>query len=187
MAIYYPTEDQIIAKGPRMGMFYRRGDITPVTIAQIAKVAANNSAVPVTTAQVVKLISDSPWNQAHVEFGMTGYENYGFPGPQYKKKYSADPTSGPGTGSGWPTLWIPTADGKEPEEVFGKVIPTPVTPGVPGGGGTTPATPLTPQKAGFPWWLVMIGGGVLLVGWLTKKRKKGKRGHKRRPRYERKR
>jgi hypothetical protein len=130
--MFIPTEDLIIGKGPRAGMFYRRAASTGTTVAQIAHVAAyhlRQEGYDVSTFQMVQLIANSTWNHAHIRYARTGYENYGFDGPQMQKRYAHDPISTYGSGSGWPTFWIPTADGKEPGQLYGPTAP----PGSPSG------------------------------------------------------
>jgi hypothetical protein len=137
--MFIPTEDLIIGKGPRAGMFYRRASTSGTTVAQIANVAAfhlRQEGYDVSTFQMVQLIANSTWNHSHIRYARTGYENYGFDGPQMQKKYAHDPISSYGSGTGWPTFWIPTADGREPEDLYGVVAPPPQVermPGIPGG------------------------------------------------------
>jgi hypothetical protein len=156
--MFIPTEDLIIDKGPRAGMFYRRASSTGTTVAQIAHVAAyhlRQEGHQVSTFQMVQLIANSTWNHAHIRYARTGYENYGFDGPQMQKKYAHDPISTYGSGSGWPTFWIPTADGKEPGQLYGPTAPPPqveLLPGVtapPGPSRTSPGfTQRTPEPIG---------------------------------------
>lgn len=109
---FEPTTDQM-SESPTIGTFYKRpASKAAVTVAQIAYTAAERAGWSITTASLVKLIAGSPWNKAHFAYGRSGpkqnYTTYGVDGPQYAK-----------TGGAFPPLWIPTADGREPEEVFG--------------------------------------------------------------------
>jgi len=119
---FNPQPENINSKA-RAGYFYARPSGTmSVTVARIAQVAAKNT-TGITTANMVKAIANSAWNKANFTYSMTGvqnYTNYGFPGPQYAK-----------TGDLFPLLWIPTADGKEPEAVFGGLPGITRDPGAP--------------------------------------------------------
>ena len=110
MSNFVPQAAHINSKA-RAGFFYVRPPTSgPVTVARIAQVAAQNTS-GISTANMVRAIADSPWNKSHFEYSKTGtqnYTNYGFPGPQYAKR----------SGS-FPPLWIPTAAGAEPEQVYG--------------------------------------------------------------------
>ena len=144
--MYYPKEEQIKRAGPRPGMFYWA--TRAVNVAEIARVAAKNSPTPISTAEMVALIAGSSWNH-HVRYSSKGYTSYGIEGPQMEAKYSStDYTAGYGTGTSWPMLWIPTADGKEPEDVYGSPS-KPVLEAPPSsGGGTGVFTPGTPSSGG---------------------------------------
>jgi len=128
--MYSPTAEKVVGAGPRPGLFYRRDAGSYTTVAHIAEVAAKNSPIPISTASMVILIANSPWNKGHIRYGQQGYSAYSSAlvykdtqgrgtGPQMEAKYSPDPTSTYGTGGNWPTFWIPTPDGKEPTDVFG--------------------------------------------------------------------
>jgi len=143
--MYYPTDDQIRRAGPRPGMFYWA--TRALNVAEIARVAAKNSETPISTANMVALIAGSTWNH-HIRYSSKGYTSYGIEGPQMEAKYSAtDPTAGYGTGTSWPVLWIPTADGKEPDDIYGSPE-KPVLSAPPSEGGGTLLRPGTPSSGG---------------------------------------
>jgi hypothetical protein len=171
--MYAPIPDQIRGAGPRVGMFYRRDAGSWSSIAHIAEVADRNSPVPVGTAQMVALIANSAWNKSHVRYGSQSYSAYSSMlaykdeqgrgmGPQMEAKYGPDPLSGYGTGSGWPTLWIPTPDGREPEQVFGPPK-FGVAPGI-GTGGGAGAGVLTPIGGAPEGVFTPIGSGGSSAG-----------------------
>jgi len=163
MSNYVPTSEMISTK-PRVGFFYARPMTKgPVTIAQVAYVAAREAGGIISTANMVKRIAESEWNQSHFDYAVKGssqnYTNYGFPGPQYQKE-----------GAAYPLLWIPTPDGKEPEDVFGSPsaevvspgfsVPTPsdtvATPGLSAGTPTSSRGSGSPDSGGTSLW---TGGG----------------------------
>jgi len=191
MAGFNPQPDQITTTA-QPGFFYQRpGSKDNCTVAFIAQAAAQRSATTITTANMVVRIVNSHWNRLNFipysEGPSQYYKNYGLAGgPQYKK-----------TSAGFPLLWIPTADGKEPEQVFGTSPPkmsfnppeqqvTNPLPGVvfnpPGGDGMPPgdgdtwdggSTDPDPNRK---WWVIggiaaaALAAGIGIYAW--KKRKK---------------
>ena len=146
--MYYPKEEQIKRAGPTPGMFY--WPTRALNVAEIARVAAKNSPTPISTANMVVLIASSNWNH-HIRYSTRGYTAYGIEGPQMEAKYSAtNYTAGYGSGTSWPMLWIPTPDGKEPEDVYGSpgVGISPITPGPTDSGSRVRTSPGMPSKPG---------------------------------------
>ena len=65
------------------------------------------------------LMNNATWNN-HIDKKNKGWEAYKVPGLQATPDYSlANPRGPKGSGSDYPVVWIPTADGMEPEEVYG--------------------------------------------------------------------
>jgi LPXTG-motif cell wall-anchored protein len=148
MSNFAPTAEQVTEKA-YCGFFYQRpSSKASVTVAQIAYAAAQRAGGAISTANLVRLIAESPWNQAHFTYALKGsaqnYTNYGFPGPQYAK-----------SGGAFPLLWVPTPEGAEPEDVFGGA-PAVVTvrPGV------EPAQPTRTISAGGGGTRVRAGAGT---------------------------
>ena len=121
---YSPTVDQIKTSAPRYHTFYRPTRDRDITVAQVANVARREAGRPKSaTANTVVAIAHNDWNQ-HIQYGTSGYEAYGIAGPQFKKKYSADPRATVNSGSEYPVLWVDDPDNpKSPEEVYGYVPP----------------------------------------------------------------
>lgn len=194
MAGYVPQPDQITTTA-QPGFFYQRPSSKDnCTVAFIAGAAAQRSATEITTANMVVRIVNSHWNRLNFipysEGPSQYYKNYGLVGgPQYKK-----------VGGVFPLLWIPTADGKEPDQVFGfspppmsfnppeKQPPADPLPGVvynpPGGDGMPPGDGDT-WGGGSPtsdpnrkWWIIggiaaaALAAGIGIYAW--KKQKKGR-------------
>ena len=151
---YNPPLNSIKVKAPRPGTFYRpRLGIHPATVARVAYKDQNIMSTPAG----LKLMNDSSWNR-HIRYATNGYENYSHinEGMQYNPKYNPNnPLSVYGSGNAYPVVWIPPADGREPEAFFGWVPPMtqpgtgPAGPGGPGGpeghpGDTGPPGPLGP-------------------------------------------
>ena len=138
-ARYSPALDQVKTKAPRPGTFYRaRKGIYPATV---AKVAYKDQGV-MGTPSGLKLMNDSTWNR-HIRYAASGYSAYSnIPeGMQFDPKYNVnDPLSVYGSGHAYPVVWVPPADGREPEEYFGWIAP-PTDPG-------EPATPDAPGPMG---------------------------------------
>ena len=64
------------------------------------------------------LINASTWND-HIERKKKGWTAYNVKGLQATPNYStANPHAPKGSGSAYPTAWIPPLDGREPEDVF---------------------------------------------------------------------
>jgi len=111
---------------PEPGKFFRPNDQNAINVSTIALRAYGSG----NTANGVVAIANSTWNRSHVYYADTGYGPYAEhltdgKGPQQEKKYATPPLSVHGSGSHWPTLWLPPLDGKpEPEEYFGWEPPT---------------------------------------------------------------
>ena len=111
---------------PEPGKFFRPKDANSINVATIALRAYKQG----NTANGVVAIANSTWNRSHVYYAKTGYGPYAQhltneTGPQQERRYSTDPLAQPGSGSHWPTLWLPPLDGRpEPEEYFGWVPPS---------------------------------------------------------------
>ena len=197
MAGYSPQPDQIDEKAYPGSFYLRSASKGAITVAEIARVAASRSGTPISTANMVVRIVNSPWNRMNFipysEGPYQHYKSYGLAGgPQYRK-----------VGGAFPVLWIPTADGKEPEQVFGALPYTPPTfsfnppgesttkpfPGLvvnpPGGdgmpetGGDEPYTPPGEQPSSRKWWIIGgIAAAVALGGaaYLATRKKKGGKG-----------
>lgn len=152
---YSPTVEQILTKAPRPGTFYRaRPGVYPATV---ARVAYQNQNV-MSTAAGLKLMNDSSWNH-HIRYASSGYQNYSniAEGMQFDPKYDPnDPLSSYNSGNAYPVVWIPPANGQDPEQFFnwspgmGPAGPpgspgSPGQPGAPGESGTSgPPGPIGP-------------------------------------------
>ena len=126
---YSPSPAEIKKEKPVYNSFYRADKSRYLTVAQIAEAArkAANDPQPF-TQKTVRAIAESSWN-FHVKYARTGYENYGYDGPQLNKFYSLDPRATVKTGNEYPVLWIPDPNNpKEPEEVLGIKPPVVVKP-----------------------------------------------------------
>lgn len=83
------------------------------------------------------LINNSSWND-HIDKKTKGWEAYKVKGLQATPDYSSsNPHEPKGSGSDYPTAWIPPITGEEPETLF-------PTPGEPGQGPVGPAGPPGP-------------------------------------------
>lgn len=112
-----PPAHLVKNKQPEAGLFFRPLNQNPnVLISTIAlRVYGEGN-----TANGVVAIANSTWNQSHIRYAAKGFEPYGVQGPQQEKKYSTDPLSEFGSGTYYPTLWLPPLDNPvEPEEYFG--------------------------------------------------------------------
>ena len=119
---YRPTKAEILAANPRPGTFYQvRKGIYPATVAKVAYGAANVKAG-------LMLMNRSAWN-GHIRKGKAGWEAYKVQGLQFTAHYSATDPCGPyGSGTAFPVVWVPFADGREPGEGPAPG-PVPVPPG----------------------------------------------------------
>lgn len=117
--MFVPSEEQILTRQPTFNSFYRAPDSADKLVAQIANVARQNAGLDSTyTFKTVQAMAFSPWNH-HIDFSMRGYENYGFEGPQYSKKYSLEPLAPVNSGNHYPVIWIPDPDTPlEPSDLF---------------------------------------------------------------------
>jgi len=115
-----------IATVPSPGLWYsvKTGD-NPWKVAKIAYGSAD-------LKKGLLLMNAATWND-HVERSSSGWEAYNVKGLQFLPKYSRVYTHAPkGSGTDFPTIWVPPLDGKEPEAVFVAGI-GPVGPQGPGG------------------------------------------------------
>jgi hypothetical protein len=107
-----PTPEQIVSV-PSPGLWYRMkpGD----TYWGVSKVAYG---LPDVKAGLYRM-NDATWNQ-YIEKKETGWEAYKRKGLQATPNYSASGNlrSPKGSGSAYPTVWIPPVDGREPEVVY---------------------------------------------------------------------
>lgn len=128
---------------PEPGLFFRPNDQNSINVSTIALRAYGSG----NTANGVVAIANSTWNRSHVRYSTQGYEPYNTDGPQQDRKYSTEPLSTYGSGTHWPTLWLPPLDNPvEPEEYFGWEPPT--APGQGPTGNMGPAGP--PGEQGAP-------------------------------------
>lgn len=119
---------------PEPGKFFRPKDSNDINVSTIALRAYGQG----NTANGVVAIANSTWNRSHVYYAKTGYAAYADhltdgTGPQQERKYAAAPLSVHGSGTHWPTLWLPPLEGRpEPEEYFGWSPPQEPGQGIPG-------------------------------------------------------
>ena len=122
---YVPTPDQIKETGPTPGYFFRPRDQNTATMATLSLRAYGEG----NTANGVVAISNSTWNRSHIRYSPQGYGPYAEhlidgTGLQKERKYSLEPLSEYGSGTHFPTFWIPPLEGRpEPEEYFGWIPP----------------------------------------------------------------
>lgn len=121
---YMPAASLVKTDTPTPGLFFR--PIADMTVSAISNKAYGKDNI----FKGIKAITNSAWNKGHIRYARRGYENYGFDGPQQEKKYDpSNPYSAYGSGSSYPTYWIPPLDTqKEPEQVFIVEPPTGPTP-----------------------------------------------------------
>ena len=143
--MYIPSADEILTSAPRPGTFYQgRAGIYPVKVAKVAYVKNGSGAVNI--YQGLRLMNESPWND-HMRRSTAGYTSYPAIGKgiQFEPKYAgtSKPEAGFGSGHQYPVVWIPTEDGKEPDEVFESdplpkfgMGPGPIDSGIPESGET---------------------------------------------------
>jgi len=122
--MYSPSPIEILSSQPRFNTFYRAPAHVTKYVSQIADRARQNEGLDNSYIfKTVQAIAFSPWNH-HIAYSIRGYENYGFEGPQYLKKYGPDPLSQPNTGNEYPVIWIPDPDNpREPGEIFAPQAP----------------------------------------------------------------
>jgi hypothetical protein len=141
--IYIPDPNQVLS-APKQGAWYRikRGE----TYWGISKKAYGADKVK----QGLLLMNASAGN-SHIDKRKKGWEAYGVEGLQATPDYSASSPRAPkGSGTDYPTVWIPPLSGDEPEDIYPHepvmttpVEPSPAMPGIPGPRG--PAGPRGPQ------------------------------------------
>ena len=144
---YDPPLDLVKTSYPEPGKFFRPKDTNSINVATIALRTYGEE----NTANGVVAIANSTWNRSHIYYAKTGYAPYAphlidETGPQQERKYGTAPLSVHGSGTHWPTYWLPPLDGKpEPEEYFGWTPPT-----EPGQGPTGNTGPTGPQGSQGP-------------------------------------
>lgn len=155
--VYIPTPDQILTAAPKPGTFYRsRSGIYPADVARVAY--KNNGTIG--TSAGLHLMNANPWN-SHIRRATTGYSAYPAIGSgiQFDPKYDpANPKSTYKTGTAYPVVWVPTEDGKTPEQIYGGSLappapgeePAPYVPGQGPPGPIGPPGPVGPMGPGGP-------------------------------------
>ena len=140
LGAYRPAPSLIKTDTPQQALFFRPA--LDMTVWSMCKQAYGKDNV----FKGIKAVTNSAWNKSHIYYSRKGYENYGFDGPQMEKRYDPNnPLSTRGSGSAYPTFWIPPLDTlKEPEQVF--VIEPPITPPVTPPDDIPPMPPDTPPE-----------------------------------------
>lgn len=135
---YIPAPSLIKNENPEPKLFFR--PTAKMTVWEMCRQAYGKPDV----FQGIKAVTNSAWNKGHIKYARTGYENYGFDGPQMLPKYDpSNPYSSYGSGNKYPTFWLPPLDTKaEPEDVF---IQEPETGPIPEPEPVTPVTPPEPE------------------------------------------
>ena len=108
---YIPTKEQIVSI-PSPGLWYRlkKGD----TYWAVSKKAYGKANVK----KGLYLMDDSSWN-GHIDQGPKGWEVYKRDGLQATPHYSAaNPHAPKGSGSDYPTVWVPPMSAAEPEDIY---------------------------------------------------------------------
>ncbi len=127
---YIPTPEQISAS-PKAGLWYRIKKNENWW--GVSKAAYGSADVK----KGLLIINKATWND-HIERKSTGWEAYNVKGLQATPNYSATAPHAPkGSGTDYPTAWIPPITGEEPEDIGykpdgGKVTIIPGSPGEPG-------------------------------------------------------
>ena len=122
LGIYTPAPSLIKTDTPQQALFFRPTEA--MTVWKMCKLAYGKENV----FAGIKAVTNSAWNKSHIHYARKGYENYGFDGPQMERRYNPNnPLSKRGSGTAYPTFWIPPLDTlKEPEQIF--VVEPPVVP-----------------------------------------------------------